>query len=100
MRLRWTFQAAEDLEAIKKFIERDSPTYARQVAEELYAAAVGIAVFPDMGRVVPERSEAQIREVQRPPYRIIYRRTAALIEVLTIHHSARPLPATLSGGAG
>lgn len=33
MRLRWTLQAAEDLEAIKKFIERDSPTYARQVAE-------------------------------------------------------------------
>jgi plasmid stabilization system protein ParE len=53
-----------------------------------------------MGRVVPESGELQIREIQRPPYRIIYRRGTELIEILTIHHSARPLPATLAGGAG
>jgi toxin ParE1/3/4 len=99
MRLRWTLQAAEDLEAIKKFIERDSPTYARQVAEELYEAAAGILPFPDIGRVVPERGEPQIREIQRPPYRIIYRRGPELIEILTIHHSARLLSADLPGGA-
>jgi len=99
MRLRWTLQAAEDLEAIKKFIGRDSPVYARQVVEELYEAAVGIPGFPDIGRVVPERAQPTIREIQRPPYRIIYRRGPDLIEVLTIHHSARLLPADLQGGA-
>jgi toxin ParE1/3/4 len=99
MRLRWTLQAAEDLEAIKTFIGRDSPAYARQVAEELYEAAASILPFPDIGRVVPERGEPQIREIQRPPYRIIYRRSQELMEILTTHHSARLLPTDFPGGA-
>jgi plasmid stabilization system protein ParE len=99
MQLRWTVQAAEDLEAIRKFIERDSPAYARQVVEGLFEAATGILPFPDIGRAVPERGEPHIREIQRPPYRIIYRRGAELIEILTIHHSARLLPRDFPGGA-
>ena len=99
MRLRWTLQAAEDLVAIKEFIERDSPAYAREIAEELYEAAAGILPFPDIGRVVPERGEAHIREILRPPYRIIYRRSPELIEILTIHHSSRLLPGEFGGGA-
>ena len=92
MRLRWTLQAAEDLAAIKDFIGRDSPTYARRVVEELYGATVAIPDFPDIGRIVPERGAPEIREVLLPPYRIIYRRRADLVEVLTIHHSSRVLP--------
>jgi plasmid stabilization system protein ParE len=67
MRLRWTLQAAEDLTAIRDFIARDSPAYSREVAEELYDAAMGIPQFPDIGRVVPERGDPSIREIQRPP---------------------------------
>jgi plasmid stabilization system protein ParE len=50
MRLRWTLQAADDLAAIKEFIERDSATYARQVIEQLYEAAAGLVAFPNVGR--------------------------------------------------
>jgi plasmid stabilization system protein ParE len=100
MQLRWTLQAAEDLAAIKAFIERDSPTYARRVVEELYDAAAGIPAFPDSGRMVPERGDPEIREVLRPPYRIIYRRRADVIQILTVHHSARLLPRDPSLGAG
>jgi plasmid stabilization system protein ParE len=99
MRLRWTIQAADDLEAIKEFIGRDSPSYARHVVEELYEAAARIPPFPDIGRIVPERGDPAIREVLRPPYRIIYRRGSEIIEILTIHHSARLLPDELGRGA-
>jgi plasmid stabilization system protein ParE len=95
MRLRWTLQAAEDLAAIRDFIGRDSPTYARQVVEQLYEAAGRLVAFPDIGRIVPERREPNIREILRPPYRVIYRRGAELVEVLTIHHSSRLLPEDL-----
>jgi plasmid stabilization system protein ParE len=95
MRLRWTLQAAEDLAAIRNFIGRDSPTYARQVVEQLYEAAGRLVAFPDIGRIVPERREPNIREILRPPYRVIYRRGAELVEVLTIHHSSRLLPEDL-----
>ncbi len=99
MRLRWTLQAADDLAAIKEFIGRDSPVYAREVVERLYGVAGQLVAFPDSGRIVPERGEVHIREVVRPPYRIIYRRGAELIEILTVHHSARLFPGSLEGGA-
>jgi toxin ParE1/3/4 len=99
MRLRWTLQAVEDLVAIRAFIERDSPTYARRVIEELYDAACRIPTFPDAGRMVPERGDPEIREVLRPPYRIIFRRRPDTVEVLTIHHSSRLLPGDFGGGA-
>ena len=99
MRLRWTLQAAEDLAAIKDFIGRDSPTYARQVVEQLYEAAGRLVAFPDIGRIVPERGQPNIREILRPPYRVIYRREAQLVEILTIHHSSRLLPTDLGRGA-
>jgi toxin ParE1/3/4 len=99
MRLRWTLQAADDLAAIKEFIERDSATYARQVIEQLYEAAAGLVAFPDVGRAVPERGQENIREILRPPYRIIYRRGAEIIEILTIHHSSRLLPKEFERGA-
>ena len=99
MRLRWTMQAADDLAAIKEFIGRDSPTYARRVVEQLYDAAGQLVAFPDIGRVVPERGQPHIREILRPPYRIIYRRAADLVEILAVHHSARLLPTDFESGA-
>ena len=97
MRVRWTLQAADDLAAIKEFIGRDSETYAREVVERLYGAAGQLVAFPDSGRIVPERGESHIRELVRAPYRIIYRRGAELIEILTVHHAARLLPGSLGG---
>ena len=99
MHLRWSVQAAEDLAAIKDFIGRDSPTYARQIVEQLYDAAGRLVGFPDVGRVVPERGQPNIREILRPPYRVIYRRGDELVEILTIHHSSRLLPRDLGSGA-
>jgi plasmid stabilization system protein ParE len=66
-----------------------------KVVEQLYEAAGRLVAFPDIGRIVPERREPNIREILRPPYRVIYRRGAELVEVLTIHHSSRLLPEDL-----
>ena len=99
MQRRWTLQAADDLAAIRDFIAQGSPVYARQIAERLYEAAVRLEQFPDSGRMVPERQDPKIREVLRSPYRIVYRRGADDIELLTIHHASRPLPEDLGKGA-
>lgn len=90
--VRWTEQAVEDLTAIKAFIGQDSPAYALAVVGRLYQAVGQLARFPDSGRVVPEVGRAEIRELVRPPYRIVYRRRAELVEVLLIFRSSRPLP--------
>ena len=48
--VRWTPQAADDLEAITEFISQDSLHYAR-----LFAAVERLSAFPELGRIVPEK---------------------------------------------
>jgi toxin ParE1/3/4 len=98
--IRWTIEAFEDLKAIRDAILRDSAVYAREVASRLYDAVEVLAEFPDSGRVVPELKDPVIRELVRPPYRIVYRRHPAAVEILTIFHGAKQFPRRLPGVAG
>ena len=90
--VRWTERAVEDLAAIKAFIGQESPAYALAVVGRLYQAVGQLAQFPDSGRIVPEQARSEIRELVRPPYRIVYRRRPDLVEVLLVFRSSLPLP--------
>ncbi|HEX9728562.1 MAG TPA: type II toxin-antitoxin system RelE/ParE family toxin [Gemmatimonadales bacterium] len=90
--VRWTERAVEDLAAIKAFISQESPAYALAVVGRLYQAVGQLAQFPDSGRIVPEQARSEIRELVRPPYRIVYRRRPDLVEVLLVFRSSLPLP--------
>ena len=98
--IRWTENAAGDLKSIRDYIHHDSPTYARCVATRLDEAVGALRLFPESGRVVPERGDPALRELIRPPYRIVYRRHAEAVEILTIFHAARQFPQRLPGDAG
>ena len=89
--VRWTPQAADDLESITEFISQDSPHYARLFATDVVEAVEQVANFPNLGRIVPERNDPLIREILLGSYRIVYRLRAELVELLTIHHGARLL---------
>ena len=88
-RVRWTPQALDDVEAICKFIARDSNYYARLFANKVFEKAKTIESFPYSGRRVPEIEEDTIRELIYGNYRIIYRILSKEIQILTVHHSAR-----------
>ena len=98
--VRWTLQAADDLAAIRDFIARDSPGQAQAVVERLFDSASQLATFPDSGRMVPERGTPELRELVRPPYRLVYRRRPEVVEILTVHHAALPIPESLPGEEG
>lgn len=83
--LRWTFQAADDLEAVTDYIAHDSPHYAKLFAIEVMTAIERLKDFPNSGRVVPERGEQEFREVLCGRYRIIYRIGSDLVEILMIY---------------
>ena len=70
--IRWTEQAVEDIRAIRKFIERDSPRYGRFVAERLVESTSRIELFPKAGRVVPEIGREDLREIIVGEYRVVY----------------------------
>jgi toxin ParE1/3/4 len=50
MRIRWTEPAAQDLYNITRYIGRDNPSAARDVAKTIYDGCQGLVNFPNRGR--------------------------------------------------
>ena len=92
-RLRWTLEAAENLEEICSYIEERNPRAAKSTAKKLYALANSIPDSPLLGRVVPEYGFPDLRERILAPYRMVYRIKDGVIEILAIHHSSKQFPA-------
>jgi toxin ParE1/3/4 len=95
--VRWTEQAVGDLQAIREFIERDSPRYGRLVAERLFEATQRIEAFPMSGRIVPELGRADVREIIVGEYRIVYRLKSEAAILLTLFRSSQLFPTSLEG---
>ena len=89
--VKWTQQAADDLESITKFIAQDSVHYARLFAVDVVEAVEKLDFFPKSGRIVPEKNIPSIREIIFGNYRIIYRLKNEAVEILTIYHGSRLL---------
>ena len=94
--VRWTSQAADDIESIAEFISQDSIHYASLFVSDIIAAVERLEDFPQIGRIVPELNEPAIREIIFGDYRIVYRLRKETAEVLTVFHGGRLLdPAKL-----
>ena len=85
-------QAVENLDAIREFIAVDSPRYADLVVERLVTAVDILDQFPQAGLIVPEHSRGDLRELVRPPYRIVYRLLGDRADILTVFRSSRQIP--------
>jgi toxin ParE1/3/4 len=94
VKVRWTPQAADDLEAITEFIGQDSEHYASLFVMDVLQAVERLAHLPRIGRVVPEINDPAIREIILGNYRIIYRLHVELVEILTVYHGAKLLDPT------
>jgi addiction module RelE/StbE family toxin len=91
-RIIWTLQAIEDLENIYNYISKDSEKYARIQIVRIRERTRMLKKFPRSGKNVPETGNTNICEILSGNYRIIYRlKNEQIVEILTIHHSARNL---------
>ena len=88
MRIRWTSDAANDLESIVIYILRENPAAARSVAQTILEAVAALKNFPRMGR--PGHVEGT-RELlfASLPYIAIYSVKNDVVEVLHIFHAAQ-----------
>jgi addiction module RelE/StbE family toxin len=84
----WSPQAIEDIESIRAFIARDSNRYADLVVESLVASVARLERFPESGRVVPEFSAPDLREVIWRGYRVVYRLRQSVVEIATVFHGS------------
>ncbi len=90
--IRWTQQAADDLEEVHAFIARNSPRYAAVVAGRLVAAVDRLQRHPESGRIVPELQGPAVREVIHGAYRIVYELRGGAAEILTVFRGTRQFP--------
>lgn len=91
MKVVWTSEALRKLDEIESFIAQNNPERASAFIDLLLEKGDLIGSFPDMGRAVPELARSEIREILVGNYRIVYRRTPAHIEILTVFEGHRSL---------
>lgn len=92
MKVTWSREAGENLAEIEDFIARDSLERAVRFVDALIDHAEAIlADNPRSGRVVPEISNADIRELIYRGYRIVYRFKGNALEILTVFEGHRLL---------
>jgi plasmid stabilization system protein ParE len=60
--IRWTPEAADDLEALRDFIARDSEHYAQLVVRRILATIDRLEQFLLSGRIPPEKTREDVRE--------------------------------------
>jgi len=90
-RIIWSPRALRELESIRDYIALDSPRYAALVVERILDAIERLVLFPESGRVVPERNDPMIREVIVSPYRVVYRLRGETVELVTVSRASRLL---------
>lgn len=92
MRLELAQSAMSDLLAIKAwYLEQGVPHISQRFITDILAAAQRLTAQPDSGRIVPEFSQANIREIILPPFRVVYLREADCISLVRVWRSERLL---------
>jgi addiction module RelE/StbE family toxin len=93
----WSRPARKDLREIAEYIRQDSPQAAEGVVRTILGATRNLAVFPQMGREVPELPGRDIRELIQYSYRILYRVAGRRVYIVAVIHGARMLTKALRG---
>ena len=84
MKIFWTKEALLQLQEIEEYISRDNPIRAIEFVDKLITVAETIIDNPQKGRIVPELSLENIRELLYQNYRIVYLVKKNSVDILTV----------------
>jgi toxin ParE1/3/4 len=87
--VKWSGPARMDLKQIHDYIANDSRYYAKKVIQTIVDRTEELTVFPEIGRIVPEIDNPNIRELFVYSYRLIYEISSDGIEILAVIHGRR-----------
>lgn len=79
------------MQAIHKFISRDSEYYAKLQISRLVERVEHVSKMPGMGHAVHEHPCSGLRETHQENYRIIYCFTDEELQIVTIVHMKQQL---------
>jgi len=94
LKVAWTTVAASDLERIAAYLAGESPLRAAAIIDRIVERAESLASLPNRGRTPPElRSvgDRTWRELQEPPWRILYRRLDDVVQIHAVLDGRRNL---------
>ena len=95
----WSLRAQRDMIDVGEYIAKDNPSAALAMLERIEERVEKGAESPLTGRVVPEFSNAEIREFILGNYRIVYRvgkATKGGIVVLAVFEGRRLFPSDIA----
>jgi len=84
MKILWSKEALLRLQEIEGYISRDNPIAAIKFIDKLITVMDSLKDNPGKGRVVPELSLANIRELLYKGYRIVYLVKKKSLDILTV----------------
>ncbi len=92
MTIIWSPLAIDRVSEIANYIAKDKPSAAEKWINTVFSKVEQLELSPEIGRIVPELSNSQFRELIYGNYRIIYRIEKEQISILTIRHGKQILP--------
>ena len=92
MRVVLTAEALRDLDSILTYTAAQHPTALPALQRRLQASLRRIGAWPESAPLVAARPGLRMVPIVRYPFRIFYRVADDRVEILHIHHTARPTP--------
>lgn len=92
--------ARDDLaDIIAWYASEGVPQVGLRLVREIRDRIVKLSEFPDSGRMVPEFDSPWLRELEHPPFRIVYRRDDEALVIVRVWRSERLMDPSLGGNA-
>ena len=91
MELRWTENAADDLERIAHYLFEKTSEHAAHLVQRIYAAPADLLTFPYRGRPGKKHGTREL-VVSSLPYLVVYQLNGEAVEILRILHGAQKWP--------
>ena len=88
MRVRYRAQALADIDEIRRYLQKRSPSGARNVLRSIYESVKFIAENPRASEETDDPA-VRVKVVLEYPYKIFYSVHPDVIEILHVRHSAR-----------
>lgn len=84
MKIVWSPLAVEQARNIASYIALDNLAAAEGWIDQIFSCIERLQEFPESGRIVPEISRRDVREIVQGNYRVIYRLGRTEIKVLVV----------------
>ncbi|MCP4294961.1 MAG: type II toxin-antitoxin system RelE/ParE family toxin [Proteobacteria bacterium] len=92
IKVSFTESAIKDLEDILAYYEEQkTPHVGNRLVGQVIGDIEHLKDQPDMGRIVPEFEQKNLRELIRPPFRIVYLRETFNVRIVRVWRSEKLL---------